>query len=285
MPNGETQKEIEQKMALDAERREAQRAKDLSIINESLNESIEPDKEIPEMPDMDAPIEPEKGLSPMSGTGEPFEPRQAQRDLDTQKRRDKKAQKSPATGKPIEPGKSVPQMSGNGTPNEPGGKTPREPGTGEPIEPEKSGESSRIRQWRKQIQEAKKLSKIASQAPEIAKKMAFMVAQAATSTALKLSWENLLPSFGLTYFYIFFHFIMAYVVGSQAFCRFGEEWAPPNAPPGEKDFWKMFGLEIFEIISMVIVLMILVAIVVLPIILFVTILGDACNTATLGIAC
>lgn len=45
-----------------------------------------------------------------------------------------------------------------------------------------------------------------------------------TAKLLQQSWANLLDSFGLTYFYILFHFICRYIGQLKIFCRFGEEW-------------------------------------------------------------
>lgn len=58
--------------------------------------------------------------------------------------------------------------------------------------------------------------------------------RAGSGHLLKLSWINLLSSWGLTYFYIAFHFIMAYFVPglSNLFCKFGHEWIPKQAQVG-----------------------------------------------------
>src|SRR3989338_2371550 len=55
-------------------------------------------------------------------------------------------------------------------------------------------------------------------------------ARAGTGHLLKLAWLNLIDSFGLTYLYIVFHFVMAYFmpVLSNLFCKFGEEWVPQS---------------------------------------------------------
>jgi hypothetical protein len=55
-----------------------------------------------------------------------------------------------------------------------------------------------------------------SQATEI-------VGQEIFKKALRLSWLNLIDSCGLTFLYINFHFIMAYLVKNRYFCKFGEE--------------------------------------------------------------
>jgi len=56
------------------------------------------------------------------------------------------------------------------------------------------------------------------QATEIAGQMIF-------KEALKQSWLNLIESYGLTFLYINFHFIMAYLARNKYFCKFGEEGA------------------------------------------------------------
>jgi hypothetical protein len=55
---------------------------------------------------------------------------------------------------------------------------------------------------------------ILKQTSEIAGQMVFR-------EALKQSWYNLIDSYGLTFLYINFHFIMAYLAQSRYFCKFG----------------------------------------------------------------
>ena len=49
--------------------------------------------------------------------------------------------------------------------------------------------------------------------------------QMATARALSWAWLALIPTFGLSLIYINIHFIARYIVGSEKFCKFGEEWA------------------------------------------------------------
>ena len=51
----------------------------------------------------------------------------------------------------------------------------------------------------------------------------------ASAGLLKAAWLSILTSFGLTLFYIAFHFVGAYVARMSWFCKFGEEWIPPQA--------------------------------------------------------
>lgn len=46
----------------------------------------------------------------------------------------------------------------------------------------------------------------------------------ATAQALAWSWRALIFTFGLTVFYINFHFVAKYIAHSEKFCAFGEEW-------------------------------------------------------------
>jgi hypothetical protein len=69
---------------------------------------------------------------------------------------------------------------------------------------------------------------------------------------LKQSWLNIFETFGLTLLYINFHFILAYVIKSPYFCKFGEEWLPAPLASGPVPTLKkrIPGLEIWEIIGM-----------------------------------
>ncbi len=54
--------------------------------------------------------------------------------------------------------------------------------------------------------------------------LADVAGEVATAHLLKLSWINLIDSFGLTLLYINFHFAARYFAGSRRFCQFGIEW-------------------------------------------------------------
>ncbi len=45
-----------------------------------------------------------------------------------------------------------------------------------------------------------------------------------TAKALKFSWLNIIDTYGLSLLYIYFHFLGKYVVNSQLFVDFGQEW-------------------------------------------------------------
>lgn len=75
----------------------------------------------------------------------------------------------------------------------------------------------------------------------------------ASAALLKASWINVITSFGLTLFYIAFHFIGAYIARMSWFCKFGEEWVPAQASQvigaaGETGAKAKKGLEYVEIV-------------------------------------
>ncbi|MBU1165297.1 hypothetical protein KKA15_07145 [Patescibacteria group bacterium] len=49
-----------------------------------------------------------------------------------------------------------------------------------------------------------------------------------TARILQVAWLNLIDTFGLTLIYINFHFLMAHILKSEMFCKFGEEWTPKS---------------------------------------------------------
>lgn len=76
--------------------------------------------------------------------------------------------------------------------------------------------------------------------------------QQGTGHILKLAWLNLIDTFGLTWFYIAFHFLMAYFTPfSDLFCKFGQEWLPQSVKKGGGDAAKRAGkpLELLEILG------------------------------------
>jgi hypothetical protein len=50
--------------------------------------------------------------------------------------------------------------------------------------------------------------------------------QQATANWLRAAWINLIPSWGLTLFYIDFHWFMSQALGDSVMCKMGEEWMP-----------------------------------------------------------
>ena len=62
---------------------------------------------------------------------------------------------------------------------------------------------------------------------EIGKEVTKQAGKQFTAQILKTAWLNIIDTFGLTLLYINFHFILKYIVGVNAFCEFGQEWAPP----------------------------------------------------------
>lgn len=47
-----------------------------------------------------------------------------------------------------------------------------------------------------------------------------------TSSLLRQAWLNLIPSYGLTLFWINTHAFLNKVLGNKFFCKLGEEWVP-----------------------------------------------------------
>lgn len=57
--------------------------------------------------------------------------------------------------------------------------------------------------------------------------------QQGSGLLLKASWLNLITTWGLSWFYIAFHFLAAYFTPfSNLFCKFGEEWLPKSVQQG-----------------------------------------------------
>lgn len=56
---------------------------------------------------------------------------------------------------------------------------------------------------------------------DILKQTTEIAGQQIFKEALKQSWYNLIESYGFTFIYINFHFIMAYLAKSKYFCKFG----------------------------------------------------------------
>ncbi len=84
------------------------------------------------------------------------------------------------------------------------------------------------------------------------KQLAMAPSRQGTGTLLKASWLNLIDSFLLTWFYIAFHFIAAYLTPfSDLFCRFGEEWLPKEVTSKTGKLGKTASktLELVEIIG------------------------------------
>ena len=88
-----------------------------------------------------------------------------------------------------------------------------------------------------------------------------------TSMLLKMSWLNLIDTFGLTLIYINIHVFLRWVLGEKFSCKLGEEWAPSNlktvAGGAEQAAGKMAGTtEVMLLICLDIFLVILILIIV-----------------------
>lgn len=57
----------------------------------------------------------------------------------------------------------------------------------------------------------------------------FNPAKKGTGTLLKVAWNALIPSFGLSLIYIDLHVFLRWVIGDKLFCKLGEEWLPKSA--------------------------------------------------------
>jgi len=56
----------------------------------------------------------------------------------------------------------------------------------------------------------------------------FSPAKKVTGTLLKMAWNALIPSYGLSIIYIDFHVFLRWVIGDKLFCKLGEEWLPES---------------------------------------------------------
>jgi len=54
-------------------------------------------------------------------------------------------------------------------------------------------------------------------------------ARAGTSRALQWAWKALIPSWGLSSIWLNIHVFLRMVFGEKLFCKFGDEWLPPQA--------------------------------------------------------
>lgn len=99
-------------------------------------------------------------------------------------------------------------------------------------------------------------------------------AQQGSATALRAAWLNLIPSFGVSWFYIAFHALMAYFTPfSHLFCKFGEEWLPKQARAagGEAAKRASKGLEIIEWLGCVFI-GIIILLIILGIVVFISLI-------------
>ena len=105
--------------------------------------------------------------------------------------------------------------------------------------------------------------------------------------SLRQAWLNLIDTWGVSWFYIAFHFINAYLTPwSNLFCKFGEEWLPSTQPYtgwipryAHEGYEKMKGgkpLEILEIAGCVLIGLLLAA----ALTLIIAILGVAIYVLT-----
>ncbi|MFA6255484.1 MAG: hypothetical protein WC675_05715 [Patescibacteria group bacterium] len=103
------------------------------------------------------------------------------------------------------------------------------------------------------------------------KQMAMAPSRQGSSTLLKGAWLNLIISFGLTWFYIAFHFIAAYLTPfSDLFCRFGEEWLPKQVTDKAGKIGKTTSktLEWVEIIGCLLIGLLIFALILFILVLF-----------------
>lgn len=89
-------------------------------------------------------------------------------------------------------------------------------------EPGEAGEPS----LRERVMAAKKALNLKEQAQKKIEATVTAPAKQGTSWLLKMSWLNLIDSFGLTLIYINIHVFLKWVLGEKLFCKLGEEWLP-----------------------------------------------------------
>ncbi len=84
------------------------------------------------------------------------------------------------------------------------------------------GEDSRRRRLAQKFQNSKLGKGIQNVKTKVAnhKIMAKKATRLGTFAAYKFSWQYLIPSFGLTWFYLAFHFLAKYIMGGPGFCHF-----------------------------------------------------------------
>ncbi|OGY48002.1 MAG: hypothetical protein A3J65_00160 [Candidatus Buchananbacteria bacterium RIFCSPHIGHO2_02_FULL_45_11b] len=145
---------------------------------------------------------------------------------------------------------------------------------------EKAEKDKEQKSWKRALS-GHKAKKAQKEAAKEKKKLAGLEkalgTQMASGKILKQSWINLIDSWGLTYFYIAFHFLAAYFTPfSNFFCKFGEEWLPQQAKAkgGEAAKQASKGLELVESCGCVLI----------GLALFFAIMGVLVLFATLGYA-
>jgi len=113
-----------------------------------------------------------------------------------------------------------------------------------------AGEQRRPGEIRRILKQARELAK--KQKQEKSKGKASEVKDLAsnllTAQLLKLSWLNLIDSFGLTLIYINYHFLRAHMLKSPGYCKFGDEWM--KGAPGIKGKAASFALGPVEILAL-----------------------------------
>ena len=88
------------------------------------------------------------------------------------------------------------------------------------------GPLSKTGQIKQQLEKEKQLKKQAQKKAQKNPDNASKAANLATTNMLRLSWLNLIDSFGLTLIYINLHVFLHWVLGDKFFCKLGDEWIP-----------------------------------------------------------
>lgn len=114
------------------------------------------------------------------------------------------------------------------------------------------GEPSSLRERVGQARRAMDVKEKAKQALE--KKVAAPIQQG-TSQLLKMSWLNLIDSFGLTLIYINIHVFLKAVLGEKLFCKLGREWAPAQVRAAGNEAVEKLGAKIGIVEVMVLLIL------------------------------
>lgn len=88
-------------------------------------------------------------------------------------------------------------------------------------------ESLRAQVLNKQKAESK-MARLKSQADNKLDSKVFNPAKKGTGTLLKMAWDVLIPSWGLSIIYLDLHVFLRAVMGDKLFCKLGDEWLPDS---------------------------------------------------------
>lgn len=93
---------------------------------------------------------------------------------------------------------------------------------------EEAGAEGEPRSLRQRVQAARQAMDLKERAKQKLKEKVAAPARAVTNRALQWAWKALLPSWGLSSFWINIHVGLKYIFGEKLFCKLGDEWIPPK---------------------------------------------------------